>query len=555
MTSKENKTELVFAPLGGCNEIGMNLNAYGFGKGDRKKWIVVDIGVSFADPGVLGVDVIMPDPSFLEDKDVIAIILTHAHEDHIGAIHHLWHAFECPVYCTPFTERMIAHKLAEAEIEDIVPVREVALGSKFDIGPFHIEYVTLTHSIPEPNALAITTELGTILHTGDWKFDDEPQIGRHSNKHRLEQLGEKGILAMVCDSTNVYVEGVAGSENDVKEQLTETIRAEKGRVVVTAFASNVARLKSIMEAARKAGRHICLLGMSMHRIVGIAQSLNLFQDSYSFIPMEKAGGYPVDEVLYLCTGSQGEPRAALSRLARGDNRYVKLEEDDAVIFSSRVIPGNEMSIFQIHNQLAELGVKIISDVGGDIHVSGHPCRDELIEMYSLIRPEISVPVHGERRHIIEHARLAKSLQVETAITPKNGDVWRLAPGSVTKTEEFPAKKLMLDGYQLVDEDSTALKERSKIAWNGYVHVVVTKTERKGGAVSHYTFKGLFDDLSRQEQYELEESLYIAIGDIWAGIKPTDHAKMESAAKLTKQIVRRACRDMLGKKPVVDVSLI
>jgi ribonuclease J len=390
--------ELVFLPLGGSGEIGMNLNAYGYGPPDARQWIIVDIGVTFGrEDTTPGVDLILPDPSYLEEEreNLLAIVLTHAHEDHIGALAWLWPRLKAPVYATPFTAALVREKLKEQGLLEKVPLTEIPLKGKLDLGPFEIDFVTLTHSIPEPNGLAIRTPLGMIWHTGDWKIDPDPLIGETTDEAKLREMAEEGILAMVCDSTNVFVEGSTGSEAEVREKLTHVIAGCTGRVAVTAFASNVARVETALYAARAAGRTPCLVGRSMHRIYNAAKAVGLLQNTPAVIDEDEVGGLAPEHVLFLCTGSQGEPRAALSRIARGDHRNVVLKEGDTVIFSSRVSPGNEMAIHALYNAFLERGVNLITaDEEHLIHVSGHPARDELKQMYQWARPQIAVPVHG-----------------------------------------------------------------------------------------------------------------------------------------------------------------
>ncbi len=438
--------ELVFLPLGGSGEIGMNLNAYGYGPPDDRKWIIVDIGVTFGGIETPGVELILPDATFLEGErdNILGIVLTHAHEDHIGALPWLWPKLRAPVYATPFTAALLRYKLKERGLLEKVKLTEIPLKGDLTLGPFEIEFVTLTHSIPEPNGLAIRTPLGLVWHTGDWKIDPDPLIGEVTDVATLRAMADEGVLAMVCDSTNVFVEGSAGSEADVRVRLTEVIAECKGRVAVTAFASNVARVETVIHAAKAAGRTVCLVGRSMHRIVAAAQSVGLLADSPAFIDESEAGSLPDENILFLCTGSQGEARAALSRIASGEHRHVSLRAGDTVIFSSRIIPGNETEIFALQNKLMERHIEVITDKDEDVHVSGHPCRDELRQMYQWARPRIAIPVHGERRHLLEHEKFAHEMQVQQAIAPNNGDLIRLAPGPAKVIDEVPAGRLYLD---------------------------------------------------------------------------------------------------------------
>lgn len=546
--------ELIFAPLGGCREIGMNLNAYGYGPPDNRRWIIVDVGVTFGDDTTPGVDLIMPDPIYLESyaEDIEAIILTHAHEDHIGAIAWLWPRLRAPIYATPFTAYLVTEKLRERNLDVEAAVNIMELREKRTFGPFEVELVTLTHSIPEPNGLAIRTPLGMILHTGDWKIDPDPIIGEDFDQAKIEELGREGILAMVCDSTNVFEEGEAGSEGMAREALRRAVAEQKGRVAITAFASNVARVQSACEAARANGRSVCLLGRSMIRIVGAAQSVGLLQD-FEFISPDSAAYLPPSNVLYLCTGSQGEPNAALARIARGDHPAVKLSADDTVIFSSRVIPGNERAIGAIQNMLAERNIKLVTDRQFDIHVSGHPCRDELRRMYMWAKPRIAVPVHGERRHVMEHARFAKSLQVPEAITPDNGDIVRLAPGPVEIIDQVPAGRLHVDGEVLTSDKAGGMWERKKMAWNGHlaVSVVISKGRVEDGPI--VIARG-FSEADGRPADESLESIDEAAEHALDTMKRGDLGDDEKIEKALVRAVRRAAEVQFGKRPLVDVTI-
>ncbi|MEM7739442.1 MAG: ribonuclease J [Pseudomonadota bacterium] len=468
--------ELVFLPLGGSGEIGMNLNLYGFGPPGHRQWLMIDCGVTFAGDDLPGIDLITPDPDYLLDEletggEFLALILTHGHEDHIGAVAHLWPGFEGPIYATPFTAELVRRKFADMGIIDM-PLHVINLGASFQIGPFGIEFITLTHSIPEPNAIALRTPLGTVFHTGDFKIDPSPVIGECTDRKAIEQLCQEGVLAMVCDSTNVFSEGVSGSESDVAETLHQIISQQKGRVAVTTFASNVSRLVSVCRAAVKADRSVCLLGRSMLRMIDVARHVDLLPAGISFVEPGEAGYLPNDKILYLCTGSQGEDRAALARIARDDHPELVLNEGDTVIFSSKIIPGNERAIFGLMNQLTESGVSVITENDAYIHVSGHPCRDELKDMYGMVRPKIAIPVHGEARHLAEHGAFATTIGAERSIVPKNGDLIRLAPGDAQRIDEVPSGRLYLDGRILVGDGDKALRERRRLSEDGIVVVAV-----------------------------------------------------------------------------------
>jgi ribonuclease J len=545
--------ELLFVPLGGTGEIGMNLNLYGFGTEEDRKWIMVDLGVTFSDGRTPGVDVIMPDPTFIEEhrKDLIAIVLTHAHEDHIGAVAHLWPKFRCPVYATPFTAELVKAKLIEAGIEQEVPLNIVDLGARFTLGPFDIEFVTLTHSIPEPNALAIRTALGTVMHTGDWKIDPGPVVGETLDSKRLAEIGEEGVRAIVCDSTNVFNPGEAGSEADVGKSLTDLIAGLEGRVVVTTFASNVARLESVIRAAEVNGRHVVLAGRSMFRMIAAARDTGYLKNLPPLVDAEDAGYLPKEKVLFLCTGSQGEPRAALARIAADTHRDIVLEEGDTVIFSSRIIPGNDVAIFEMQNDLARAGVRVITEKDHFVHVSGHPCRDELTAMYQWIKPEVAIPVHGEARHLLEHAALAKELQVPETLLIANGDMVRLAPGRAEVIDEVPSGRMVMDGDVLVPSWDAGIQERRRLAFAGAVFVSVTLDEK--GAVRgdpEIRLIGLPERDSHGVRFE--EHAYDALDGALDQLPQRKRKDDAQVAEYLRRAVRSTIRKEWGKKSAVEV---
>ncbi len=550
--------ELVFLPLGGSNEIGMNFNLYGFGPAHDRKWIVVDLGVTFGDQTTPGVEVILPDPEFIEEyaDRILGIVLTHAHEDHIGAVAWLWPRLKAPIYATPFTAFVLREKLREADLLDEAQITEVPLGGQIELGPFSLELITLTHSIPEPNGLAIRTPLGTVLHTGDWKIDPDPLLGGPTDVDRIRELGDEGVLAMVCDSTNVFQDGHAGSEAEVRAALTPLIGGLKGKVAVACFASNVARMDSVIRAAEAAGRRVCLVGRSMHRMAAAAKSVGLMQDVQPFLDDTEAKHLPAQQVLYLCTGSQGEPRAALARIADGTHPHVSLGAGDAVVFSSRVIPGNEIPIRNLQNKLTERGVRLYTERDHPgIHVSGHPCRDELAEMYRWARPEIAVPTHGERRHLMEHAAFARDLQVPQQVTPRNGDMVRLAPGRAEVIDEVPSGRLFVDAGVLTPENGDALRERRHASYNGMVAVsVVLDGRNKIAAGPAVRALGLPSD----EDYPLEEALddladeaEEALGRLKGEQRELD-GDVETAIS---RAVKKACQRIWGRRPVVETTVL
>ncbi len=548
--------EFVFLPLGGSGEIGMNLNLYGYGPPDDRRWLIVDCGVTFGDVSTPGVDVIMPDAGYIEEHvdNLEAILLTHAHEDHMGAVAHLWPRLRAPIYATPFTAWLVRDRLAEHGLEDQAPVHEIGLNSRLDIGPFDIQLVTITHSIPEPNAVAVRTPLGVVLHTGDWKIDPDPLIGEATDDAALRALGEEGVLAMVCDSTNVFTPGEAGSEAGVKDELTKAIAGRRGKVAVAAFASNVARLDSVVRAAHAADRTVCLAGRSMRRMVSAARSVGILTD-VEFVEEEEAGFLPDDKELYLVTGSQGEPRAALARSADGSHRHLTFGKGDTVLFSSRVIPGNEKAIFALQNQLADMGVEIITEKDRPIHVSGHPCRDELRQMYQWARPRLAIPVHGERRHLLEHAKLARELQTPKVIPPHNGDMIRLAPGDPEIIDAVPAGRWHLDGPVLTSADGPGLRERKRMAFNGAISVGIALNGKgrlaDGPDVRANGFPDGFDAPIEELLDAFADAAEEAIDRLNGKALGDDDAVEAAIVKAVKRIAQNEFR----RRPLVEVMVL
>lgn len=550
MDARFNNSELVLLPLGGAGEIGMNFNAYGCGAPDDRQWIVVDCGVMFGrETGTPGVDLILPDIRYLAEQheNVLAIVLTHAHEDHIGAVAQLWPQLRCPIYATPFTARLLENKLAEAGLTGRARVTVVPLESRLEIGPFQIEFISITHSIPEPNALAIRTSFGVVVHTGDWKLDPDPVVGEATNSAALRAIGDEGALALVCDSTNALVSGESGSESRVRESLVDLIGNLGGRVAVTAFASNVARLESVGVAARKHGRELVLVGRSMHRIVQAARETGYLKNFPATMEPEEAAQLPARRVLYLCTGSQGEPRAALMRIAAGEHSSVSLGSGDSVIFSSRVIPGNDLAIFDLQNKLARLGVEVITERDHFVHVSGHPAREELAQMYRWVRPRIAVPVHGEARHLTEHARLARELQVPQAIVLQNGYMLRLAPGRAEIVDETPAGRMHMDGNVLVEEGRGHARARVALAYAGLIAVTIPLDKKGRVAGDPALFlEGIPDEIHDSIRAALDDTLSRHSG------KRGDEENLKERTRLA---VRRAAQAHWGKKPVTRVEVI
>ena len=558
MTRPRQDDELVFLPLGGSNEIGMNFNLYGYGPPHDRQWIVVDLGITFGDQTTPGVEVILPDPTFMEENAhrLLGIVLTHAHEDHIGAVAWLWPRFKAPIYATPFTAFILREKLREAGLLDEAEITEVPLGGSIELGPFQVELITLTHSIPEPNGLAIRTPLGVILHTGDWKIDPDPLLGPPTDSDAIQRLGDEGVLAMVCDSTNVFVDGHAGSEAQVRDALIPLIGSLKGKVAVACFASNVARMDSIARAAEANGRRVVLAGRSMHRMSAAAKSVGLMQGLQPFLDDTDAKKFPPDKVLFLCTGSQGEGRAALSRIADGTHPHVSLGAGDACIFSSRVIPGNEIPIRNLQDRLADRGVRLYTERDHPgIHVSGHPCRDELAEMYRWARPQIAVPTHGERRHLLEHAAFARDLQVPQQVTPRNGDMVRLAPGRAVIVDEVPAGRLYVDGGMVTVENGDALRERRHAASNGMLAVsIVLDGKNKIASGPQVRAMGLpsepdypLDDILDDLADEAEEAL--------ARLKGDQRDLDEEVEAAISRAIKKASQRIWGRRPVVETTVL
>ena len=554
---KQSNDEFVFLPLGGSGEIGMNLNLYGYGPEANREWIVVDVGVTFGDLSTPGVDVIVPDPAFLEGETIRGIVLTHAHEDHIGALGWLWHRIKAPIYATPFTAFLVREKLREAGIVNEVKIVEVPLSGTIDLGPFQVTMITMTHSIAEPNSLAIKTPLGTVFHTGDWKLDPSPVIGKPTDIAAITKLGDEGLLAMVCDSTNVFVEGQAGSETDAQAGLIELIGSlKKGRIAVGCFASNVARMVSVIKAAQLAGRRVALAGRSMHRITAAARHVGLFNDSQRILTEEEARVWPADEILYLCTGSQGEDRAALSRAAQGTHPLIKLGLGDHCIFSSRVIPGNELAIAALQDKLADRGVRLYTEKDHPhVHVSGHPCRDEMKQMYAWARPRISVPTHGMRRHLAEHANMAKDLGVPEQVTPRNGDMVRLAPGPAAIIDEVPSGRLYVDGGRLVTEQGEALHERRHASTNG-VLIVSFARDKRGKIVSDIDLRAI--GLPGDAESPLGDALDDLAERAEQAVMKLKGAALEDELVIEQAVARalkKASQQFWDRRPIVETVIL
>ncbi|NVJ71015.1 MAG: ribonuclease J [Alphaproteobacteria bacterium] len=546
---KKGDTRLLFLPLGGSGEIGMNLNLYGH----TGKWLMVDCGMSFADNYLPGVDLVFPDPEFIEDEqdDLIGLVLTHGHEDHIGAVPYLWERFQCPVYATPFTAELVKGKLKEAGILDQVPLHVVEAHQKIDLEPFEVTYVPLAHSIAEGHGLAIKTSRGTIFHTGDWKLDDRPLIGPACPSPVLSALGEAGVLALVGDSTNVFNPSESGSEAAVRESLKEIVADMKNRVVITTFASNVARLETIGEVAKATGRRLVLLGRSMERVVKAAMETGYLRDFPPIVDEADADYLPKDEVLIACTGCQGEPRAAIARIARDDHKHLQLSPDDNVIFSSKIIPGNELVLGQLFNQLAVKGVNVVTEKDAFVHVSGHPGRAELAKMYEWTKPHVAIPVHGEARHLLRHAKLAKELGVEHTIVPKNGDVIEISEKGVRLVDEAPFGRLVLDGTEIVQFEDAAIADRRRAAHNGFVSVSLVFDD-DGALAAEPLIAPL--GLPNSDDGGFYDGMIDAVETAFERMSANDRQADVFVEEAVRIGIRRFCRREIGKNPGVAVLI-
>ena len=550
------KDKLIFCPLGGSGEIGMNMNLYSYGKPDNQKWLIVDIGVTFADDTLPGIDLIYPDPGFIIDKkdDLLGIILTHAHEDHIGAIAHIWPQLKCNIYATPFTSVLIKEKFREKKIEIGNNLKIVDLNGTIKLGSFTIEFVTLTHSILEPNGLSIKTPVGTVLHTGDWKCDPNPLIGNTINEKKLKQIGAQGVLAMICDSTNVFNPGRAGSELDVRQNLLKIMQNKNKRIVVTSFASNVARMETIFYCAKKIERQISLVGRSMHRIYKAARQCGYLKNVIDPIDPREAKKISKEKIVYLCTGSQGEPMGAMMRIAHYVHPDVFIEEGDTVIFSSKIIPGNEKKLYNLHNQLVKNGIEVISEENEFVHVSGHPNQEDLKDMYNWVKPKSIIPVHGEHRHMMEHINFAKEMQVPYAVQIENGDIVQIYPGEKPHVvDKAPVGRMYVDGNISVSEDSQSLKERKNLANNGYLEVTII-INNKGKVMKKpiFSFKGL--PIERQNDdfiFDLEDEVEKTSRTFSLNNTKQENILIEELKKNCRKLIK----EKTGKKPYTNINLV
>ena len=548
------KEELLFCPLGGSGEIGMNMNLFAYGKADNQKWIIVDMGVTFADDSIPGIDLIMPDPGFIIDKkdDLLGVVLTHAHEDHIGAVAHIWPELKCKLYATPFTAALITEKFKEKKIDISPYLKIVPLNSKIKLGEFEIDFVTLTHSILEPNGLSIKTPLGTILHTGDWKIDPNPLIGNKIDEEKLKKIGDEGVSAMICDSTNIFSPGRAGSESDVRDSLLRIMELKTKRILVTSFASNVARMESIFYCAKKTGRSICLVGRSMHRIYKAAKKCGYLKGLIEPLEPRDAKKVSKNKILYLATGSQGEPMGAMNRIINGTHPEVFLEDGDCVIFSSKIIPGNEKKLYQLQNLIVKNNMEIISEENAFVHVSGHPNRDDLKDMYKWVKPKSVIPVHGEHRHMQEHVKFAKEMQVPKTLLIENGDIIKLLPGKVPEiVDKAPSGRIYLDGSVNVETDSQSIKDRKNLSINGYLEITLLLSNNGKIKKPIISFKGIPESEKKDPFiFDMEDEIF----NICRTFSLDNVKQQKNLIETIKQNCRRIVREKTGKKPFTNINI-
>lgn len=546
--------ELVFLPLGGVGEIGMNLALYGFGPRHDRAWLVVDFGVAFAHADLPGVDLVFPDIGYLEEEriNLLGIVVTHAHEDHFGALVDLWPRLKVPVYATAFTANLLAAKIAGEPDAAPVPVNVVKAGDRIPLGPFEVEYINVAHSIPEANALAIRTPLGLILHSGDWKLDDRPTVGLPTDVARLQAIGAEGVLALISDSTNAMREGRSPSETEVERELAEIIRSSKGRrVAFTTFASNVGRIRSIALAAREAGRDVVVVGRAMRRVIDVAAELGMMDDMPPLLTDEAYAYLPRDKVVVLLTGSQGEPRAALARVAFDDHPRIELVEGDIIVFSARAIPGNEYDIIKIMNALTERGIRVITDRDRLVHVSGHPRRDEMRELYGWLKPRIAIPVHGEAMHLAAHADLARELGVETVVEVEDGMMTRLAPGPVAQVDEIEVGRLYKDGRLIADLDGIGVAERRRLSFVGHATVAIV-VDGKGNVLGEPQVDLFGVARADAAGRPMEETAMDAVMATLDSVPRPIRRDPDALAEAVRRAVRAAIAAAWGKKPICSV---
>lgn len=543
--------ELLFVPLGGSGEIGLNLNLYGM----DDQWLMVDLGIAFADEFLPGADIILPETRFIEERsgDLKGLVLTHAHEDHFGAVPYLWDRLRCPIYCSAFTANVLRRKLDESSLRpQDVPIHVVSPGERFMVGPFDCGFIHMTHSIPEASALAIRTPLGNVLHTGDWKLDPAPMLGETTGIDQLEAFGKEEVLAMVADSTNVLTPGTSGSEAEVRDSLMDLVAKLPYRVVITTFASNVARLETAIKVATASGRQVCAVGRSIRRMLQVAAEVGYLKDLSPLVDEKTAAALPREKVLWVATGCQGEARAAMARIGFGQHPSVKLEAGDTVIFSSKIIPGNERTLYNLHNTLVGHGIEVITEQDHFVHVTGHPCRDEVEQMYRWIKPKIAVPVHGEARHLHEHAAFARKLGVEAALDVRNGDMVRLAPGEAKVIDEVPTGRLVLENDELIDAGDDLYRTRRRLMAHGTILVSVV-LDQVGSLLASPKLSAFGAvDLDRDAGFADQVR-----GDVEDAVEDLDDDAATEDARIRDTVraaVRRSCSLMRQKRPIIEVQI-
>ncbi len=553
--SKTDDNALMYLPLGGAGEIGMNCYLYGYGPRKQRKWLMVDLGLTFPGPSEPGVDVILPDLTFIAEQSeaCVGIVLTHAHEDHFGAVIDLWPSLEVPIYATPFTATLLKAKLAEYGRGLEIPIHEVELNSRFDIGPFNVEMITVAHSIPEPNALCIRTPETTVLHTGDWKLDPDPVAGEPTNISRLKEIGEEGVDVLVCDSTNVFRDGVSPSEAEIAKSLSEVIGGCDGRVAVTTFASNVARMKSIAEAANANDRRLVVAGRAMQRMIGVAVETGYLPKGFTFLDQDDYGYQPRDKVLLLCTGSQGESRAAVARIAADTHPHITLTAGDTMVFSSRTIPGNEKSVGAVLNSLAGQGINLITDNEALVHVTGHPRREELKQIYDWVKPKLLVPMHGEMRHLREHVRFAEANGIAKGMLVRNGDLAQLSGNKPRVIDDFPTGRIFRDGRLMLGAQDRSVSDRRKLSHVG-ICVVSVVVSPKGDILIDPDL--VLDGIPEfnKEGKAIDDLAYTAVDGALESIPKTRRKNVETIEKAVSRAARNAIADAWGKKPICKVMV-
>ncbi|MDR2781989.1 MAG: ribonuclease J [Holosporaceae bacterium] len=542
--------ELNFIPIGGCSEIGMNLYAYIY----DDQWIIVDMGMGFN--GDFGRELIVPSPQELvKNKSKIkALFITHSHEDHIGAIPYLWPMIECPVYARPFAIEMIRDKLSQFDIGNIVPLIKASLNNKIEIGNFVVEFVSVAHSTPESAALAITTPDGVVLHSGDWRIDNDPVFGSKTDEEKLKQYGDNGVVALVCDSTNVFKDEQCGAEKDVRKNLADLVKKYKNnRILITCFASNLARLESCYLAAKESGRQLVIVGRSLKKIERIAKISGYFSEIPAFLDEKKADSLDPSKALLVCTGSQGELNSALSKMANGTHKSVHITQDDIIVFSSRVIPGNEKSVIEIQNLLAERGVKIITSIDCDIHASGHPSKDELRHLYDIVRPKSLIPIHGGKLHLYKHAEIAEEYGIKNVLVPSDGDLIKISEDGVKKIDNFNIGTLAVDGTKLIPMNGIVYKQREMLSISGVVSVCL-KCSKGSIKLQDLVCIGIFDESERTELEDIRNDIASEIKISLDRISK-DKSDINKIKNLAEKLIKTVFVDARGKKPSVIVHVV